>query len=411
MTDRRGRLLAVAVLVGLISSAAPATVGATAGAAANRAAATPRGAGLHRDALLVRFAAATPDSAVAAVLAAAGATEVGRLAELNTVVVTPDSGRTRGAVHRALAAAKGVALVEEDQVGQLTLTPDDTYWSEEWYAPKVHLDSAWDVTTGGDGPVIAVLDTGVQASQPDLVGRVLRGRDFVNNDRYAADDLGHGTKVAGVIAGKGMNALGVAGACWSCRILPVKVADRHGNVLLSNAAAGLIWATNHGARVVNMSFGKTTGTSTMADAVKYARRHGVVVVASAGNEGNRKLFYPAAYWGVLSVAATDENDQLKSWSTHGAWVKLAAPGCAYTTMKAATWGPFCGTSASAPIVAGIAGLILAVKPDATRLEVMSAIQGTAVPIGIDIGGGLVDAFAAVQLFAPPPPEASPSPSP
>jgi subtilisin family serine protease len=259
--------------------------------------------------------------------------------------------------------------------------------------------------------VIAVLDTGVQASQPDLLGRVLPGYDFVNNDGNAADDLGHGTKVSGVIAGQGMNSLGVAGACWSCRILPVKVADRYGNVLLSNAAAGLIWATNHGARVVNMSFGKKTGTSTMDDAVTYARRHGVVVVASAGNEGNTNLFYPAAYRGVLSVAATDENDLLKSWSTHGDWVKVAAPGCAYTTMKAATWGPFCGTSASAPIASGIAGLILAIKPDATRGEIMSAIRGTAVPIGVDIGGGLVDAYAALRIFAPAPPEASPSPSP
>ncbi len=95
-----------------------------------------------------------------------------------------------------------------------------------------------------------------------------------------------------------------------------------------------------------------------------------------------------------------------SWSTHGLWVRLAAPACAYTTMKDATWGDFCGTSASAPIVSGIAALILAYKPDATRMEVAFALTSTAVPINVDVGGGLVDAYAAVHQFEPPPPAAS-----
>jgi subtilisin family serine protease len=367
----------------------------------------PSGAGARQDAITVRFADGTAESAAAAALAAAGAVQVGRIDDLNTVVVAPVPGRARGAVHRALVATRSVVSVEDDQAAHLTMTPDDTYWPNEWYAPHVHLDTAWDITTGANGPVVAVLDTGVQASQPDLIGRVLPGRDFVNNDWNAWDDLGHGTKVAGVIAGQGMNATGVAGACWDCRILPVKVADRDGNVALSNAAAGLVWATNHGARVVNMSWGKTNGATVLEDAVMYARRHGVVLVASAGNEGNRAMFYPAAYRGVLSVAATDVNDVLASWSTHGLWVRLAAPACAYTTMKKSTWGDFCGTSASAPIVSGIAALILAYKPDATRADVTFALTSTAVPINVDVGGGLVDAYAAVHLFEPPPPASTP----
>jgi len=203
-----------------------------------------------------------------------------------------------------------------------------------------------------------------------------------------------------------MDATGVAGACWTCKILPVKVADRYGNVALSNAAAGLVWATNHGARVINMSWGKAKGDTVLEDAIIYARRHGVVLVASAGNEGNRALFYPAAYRGVLSVAATDDHDALASWSTHGLWVRLAAPACAYTSMKKATWGDFCGTSASAPIVSGIAALIIAEKPDATRADVAFALTSTAVPINVDVGGGLVDAYAAVHVFEPPPPPPS-----
>jgi len=274
--------------------------------------------------------------------------------------------------------------------------------SNEWYARKVRSDRAWNITTGDAGPVVAVLDTGIQAAQPDLVGRVMPGHDFVNNDTNAADDMGHGTMVAGVIAGVGMNALGVAGTCWGCQLLPVKVADKYGNVAWSNAAAGLIWATDQGAKVVNMSFGKTTGNSTMASAVDYAHSYGVVVVAAAGNQGNTAKFYPASYSGVLSVAATDQNDHLYSWSTRGSWVKLAAPGCAWTTKRGTGYGSFCGTSASAPIVAGIAGLILAYKPDATQAQVEDAIRSTAVSISVNIGGGRVDTYNAVHKFEPKP---------
>jgi subtilisin family serine protease len=401
LTDRRARLLAVAVLVGLLSSAAPAVVGATTDAAADQAAATPRGAGLHRDALLVRFAAGTADSTAAAVLAAAGATEVGRLVALNTVVVVPTAGRVRGAVQRSLAANRSVASVEADGTAHLTLTPNDTYWSQEWYATKVRTDRAWNITTGTGGPVIAVVDSGVQASQPELVGRVLPGYDFVNSDTNPADDLGHGTKVSGVLAALGMNSLGVAGTCWDCKILPVKVADSAGNVTFSNGAAGIVWATDHGAKVINMSWGKTSANSTLQAAVDYAHSHGAVLIAAAGNEGNKAKFYPAAYPGVLSVAAVDQNDALYSWSTRGLWVRLAAPGCAYTTFKGSNWGSFCGTSAAAPIVSGIAGLILAYKPNATQAEIENAIVSTTVAINVNVGGGRVDAYNAVHKLEPP----------
>jgi hypothetical protein len=402
MSDRRGRLLAVAVLVGLVSTAAPAVVGATASNDANRPAApAPHGAGLRRDALLVRFAAGTADPTAAAVLAAAGATEVGRLAQLNTVVVVPTAGRLRGAVQRSLAANRSVASVELDRTARLTLTPDDTYWSQEWYATKVRTDRAWNITTGTGGPVVAVVDSGVQASQPELVGRVLPGYDFVNSDTNPADDLGHGTKVSGVLAALGMNGLGVAGTCWDCKILPVKVADSAGNVTFSNGAAGIVWATDHGAKVINMSWGKTSANATLEAAVNYAHSHGVVLVAAAGNEGNKAKFYPAAYPGVLSVAAVDQNDALYSWSTRGLWVRLAAPGCTYTTFKGTNWGSFCGTSAAAPIVSGIAGLILAYKRDATQAQIEDAILSTTVAINVSVGGGRVDAYAAVHKFEPP----------
>jgi len=400
MTDRRRFGLVVAAAVVCLSASALPALAAPASVSSTHT--RPSGSGLHHDALLVRFAAGTADSTAAAILAAAGGTTVGRIDQLGTTVVAPLTGRTRGAVQRALAANTDVASVEADGVAHVTLTPDDTYWSQQWSATKVHTDRAWDITTGSGGPVIAVVDSGVQGSQPDLVGRVIAGYDFVNSDSVPNDDLGHGTKVSGVVAGLGMNALGVAGTCWDCRILAVKVADSAGNVTFSNGAAGIVYATDHGARVINMSWGKTSANDTLKAAVDYAQSRGVVLIAAAGNEGNTAKFYPAAYAGVLSVAATTQSDTLYSWSTRGSWVRLAAPGCTYTAMKNSTWGSFCGTSAAAPIVAGIAGLILAYKPDATQAQVQDAIVSTTVAISVNIGGGRVDAYNAVHKFEPKP---------
>jgi len=399
MTDRRRRFgfVVAAVVAGLVASALPVLA---APAQAGHAHSRPSGSGLHRDALLVRFADGTPDSTAATILAAAGGTTVGRIDQIRTTVVAPVSGRTRGEVQRTLAANRNVVSVEADGVAHLTLTPDDTYWSQEWSATKVHTDRAWNITTGTGGPVIAVVDSGVQASQPDLVGRVIAGYDFVNSDAVPNDDLGHGTKVSGVLAGLGMNAMGVAGTCWDCKILAVKVADSAGNVTFSNGAAGIVYATDNGAKVINMSWGKASANSPLQAAVDYAHSHGVVLIAAAGNEGNQAKFYPAAYAGVISVAAVDQNDVLYSWSTRGSWVKLAAPGCTYTSFKNATWGSFCGTSAAAPIVSGIAGLILAYKPDATQAQVEDAILSTTVAISVNVGGGRVDAYNAVHKFEP-----------
>jgi len=392
------RLLAVAVLACLGASIALPEHAAGNAGRGPRQTPLPRGAGVHRDALLVRYAHGTSGATLASIVGAAGAVEVGRLEQIDTLVVTVGAGRSRAAVGRAIADNQAVVSVEADASAQLTLTPNDPYWPEEWFARRVRVDRAWDTTTGSDGPVIAVLDTGVQASQPDLEGRVLSGRDFVNGDSNAADDVGHGTRVAGVINAVGMNRRGVAGMCWDCRILPVKVADRKGDVRWSNAAAGLIWATDHGARVVNMSFGQTSGSATMASAVYYAHTHGVMVVAAAGNEGNSDKFYPAAYPGVLSVAATDKRDNLYEWSTRGDWVRVAAPGCAWTTWRGTNWGEFCGTSASAPTVAGTAGLLLSVRPRATRSALIFAIVSTSARVTPAIGGGRLNANAALQAI-------------
>ena len=406
MTVHRARHFAVGAVISaaiFVSQLGPV-------AAANpRPSASPheRGAGQSADALLVRLKPGVDPAAAASLFASSGATEVGRLDQISTRVIN-GHGQAPAALQRRLLDSPLVASVEEDGTASVTLTPTDPLWSNEWYASKVKAPAAWDTTVGAGGPVIAVLDTGIQFHHPDLDGRVLAGWDFVNDDSNPWDDNGHGTMVAGVAAGAGMNDVGIAGMCWRCKILPVKVAGSHGTLTWSNAIAGILWATDHGADVINMSFGSLSGSAALADAVNYAESHGVVVVAAAGNEGNTSKFYPAAYPGVLSVAATTNTDALYSFSTRGSWVTLAAPGCTWTTQRDSTWGSFCGTSAAAPVVAGTAALYIAAHPGAMRSEVQYAIRSTAVPLSVNVGGGRVNAAAALTVSSSADASSSPS---
>lgn len=398
MSHLRAHRFAVGVLASVVMLANPVIVPAAAGMSADRATshAPVRGSGDIGGALLVKVHGGSTDDEVNRHFTAAGAVEVGRLDAIGVRVVTVAPGRDRAAVRAALIAARSVASVEDDGFGTIALTPNDPLWDNQWSARRVRAPQAWDITTGEGGPIIAIIDSGVSAGHPDLEGRVLAGRDFVNDDRNAADDNGHGTLVAGVAAARGMNGKGVAGTCWRCRILPVKVIDSHGRVRWSNAAAGVIWAADRGAHVINLSFGDQSASSALAAAVAYAVDRGVVVVAAAGNDGRTARFYPASYPGVLSVAATNGSDSLYSWSNRGSWVKLAAPGCTWTTRRGSGYTSFCGTSAAAPIVAGIAGLMLSAAPGASATRVRSALRSSAVHVTSKIGGGRVDALAALN---------------
>jgi subtilisin family serine protease len=264
---------------------------------------------------------------------------------------------------------------------------------------------------------IAVLDTGVDLTQPDLQGKFVAGYNVVSGTGDPTDDNGHGTWAAGVAGAASNNGIGVTSYCWGCSLMPVKVLGADGVGTMSSVAAGIAWATDHGARVISMSLAGTVSTSTLQSAVQYAHSHGVVLVAASGNYGNSSPTYPAAYPEVLSVAGTDANDALYSWSNYGPWVKVAAPGCNYTTGRSGWYGSFCGTSAATPALAGIVGLALSYSPAATNTAVESAVQSSAVKIGSAVAYGRVDAYAALlALGAPtattsPAPTASPTPTP
>ena len=348
--------------------------------------------------ILVKLRPGAPPQAAAAALENAGARQVGAIADLGVRELEVAPGETTVAL-RKLNSDPRVAYAERDLILTAQRAPNDYWWPSEWAPPKVNAPAAWDHTVGSPGTVIAVLDSGVDFSQPDLQGSFVAGRDVVNSDNDPSDDFGHGTQVAGVAAARSDNGTGVASYCWLCSIMPVKVLGANGTGTVSNIAAGITWASDHGARVINMSLGTTTSSSTLAGAAQYAHDRGAVLVAAAGNSSSTTQTYPAALPTVIGVAGTDSLDQLTGTSNYGPWVAVAAPGCNFTSGLSSWYGTFCGTSSASPAVAGIAGLAISLDPGATNAEVERAIESSAVPTGF-VQYGRVDAAAALSALGP-----------
>lgn len=251
---------------------------------------------------------------------------------------------------------------------------------------------AWDETKGDASVVIAVLDTGVDMSHVELVNKVVStGRDFVNGDMDATDDHSHGTWVAGIAAAETNNGEGIAGVAWNCKVLPVKVMDAAGNGYYDELIEGLIWAADNGAKVISVSAGGDSDDPALKAACKYAYDKKIVVVAAAGNDG-ALVTYPAAYDDyVLAVAATGTGDEHASFSNPGPQVDVAAPGV-WILGPVPQWyaGPGfepyafgSGTSAAAPQVAGLAALLVSVKPWLTPKQIMDVIRYTADDVNKD----------------------------
>lgn len=215
----------------------------------------------------------------------------------------------------------------------------------------------------GPGTVVAVLDTGVSTTHPGFGSSVLPGADLVDGDGDADDDNGHGTAVAARIGS----------ACPSCRILPVRVLSSSGSAPWTRVAAGVVWSVDHGARVINVSIAGPDGSDALRDAIAYAVSRDVLVVASAGNRGDNTPQYPAAYDGVVGVAATQSGGKLADWSSRGTWVDVAAPGCSALPMVLGTYAWACGTSFAAPFAAGIAGLARSVDSAADAATIASRL--------------------------------------
>jgi subtilisin family serine protease len=371
--------------------------------------------------ILVHFGSHAGAARQKALIGRVGGHRVATVSRLGTAVVRVPAAEKM----RALALLRrqpGVTYAETDGIVHayaLPINDPDSVSlpssSPLWPLANPLFPDAWSLTTGSSSVVVAVVDTGVQADHPDLLGTVTPGYDFVNHGTSPADDEGHGTAVAGIIAAHANNGIGIAGVCWNCKIMPVKVLDASGSGTDADVAAGIVWAVDHGADVINLSLGGTETSQTLSDAVSYAERLGVVVAAAAGNSDNSTKNYPAAYSGVISVGAVKQDGTRYSeadWgvdgqgnpqgSNFGDWVMVDAPGCTNSTWLSNQYiaGPdlsnFCGTSAASPFVAGLAGLVRSYNLAATSSSVVGSIETTAQHlVSGNSAYGLIDSPAAL----------------
>jgi subtilisin family serine protease len=317
------------------------------------------------------------------------------------------------AVKRRLESRPEVKFVEKNVEFDPALLPNDTQYGSQWHLPKIAASQAWDLTQGASGALIAILDSGIDATHPDLAGKLVPGYNTYSNSTDTTDPYGHGTEVAGAAAARTNNGEGVAGVAGAAPIMPVRVTNAAGAATSASIASGIIWAADHGARVVNLSFNGVAGNATIRAAAEYAMNHGTLVVAASGNCGCADPTPDNPF--ILSVGATDESDGLAYFSSTGAFVDLSAPGTnILTTAQYGLYASESGTSLASPIVAGVAALMFAANSALTPATVTQLLEATAFApggAGYDqaYGYGRVDAYAAVTAAAAfvPPPDTTP----
>ncbi|MBM6618068.1 S8 family peptidase [Bacillus suaedaesalsae] len=292
-----------------------------------------------------------------------------------------------------------VEYAEPNYIFNATWTPNDTYYNGYQYGIKTtYTNLAWDVTRGSSGQEIAILDSGVDYTHPDLDGKTIRGYDFVDGDYYPMDLNGHGTHVAGIAAAETNNGTGIAGTAPNTKILAVRVLDANGSGSLANIANGIRYAADAGAEVINMSLGCDCSTTTLQDAVNYAYNKGVVLVAAAGNDNVSTTFEPASYTNVIAVGAVDSSNRKASFSNYGTWVDVVAPGVDIaSTYPGNRYVYLSGTSMASPYVAGLAALLKG--QGRSNVQVRQAIELTADPVsgtGSNSRYGIINSNDAVR---------------
>ncbi|GAE36608.1 S8 family peptidase [Halalkalibacter akibai] len=289
---------------------------------------------------------------------------------------------------KALEKNPNIAYVEKDE--EVTASQTVPWGINHIQAPTVH---SWG--NRGNGVRVAVLDSGV-ASHEDL--RISGGRSFITSEPSYQDYNGHGTHVAGTIAGLN-NSYGVLGVAPNVNLYAVKVLDRNGSGSHSAIAQGIEWSVSNGMHIVNMSLGGPTGSTTLQRAADNAYNRGVLLIAAAGNTGSAGISYPARYNSVMAVGAVDSNNNRASFSTFGNELEIMAPGVSIlSTHLSNQYVSLNGTSMASPHVAGVAALVKAQYPSATNAQIRQRLRDTATPLGSSyyFGNGLVHAARAAN---------------
>ncbi len=328
-------------------------------------------------------------------------------------------------VREAYLREPAILSADFDRAKKLAYVPNDPYWPM-WHMQRIKADQAWDTHKGSPTVRVAIMDTGLTTTHPDLAANVwtnpgeiagngidddgngyvddIHGYDFAYGDGNPNDNYGHGTSCAGLVAAIQDNAIGVTGVAPLSQLVGVKAALDSGYFYDSANVPALLYIADMGFQVVSMSFYSDGVTPAERTAIDYCWSHGVLPVAAAGNDSQSLPYYPGAYQNVLSVAATDTSasNNKAGFSNYGTWVRVASPGVSLSTVSGAsgyTTG-FAGTSGACPQVAGLAALLFSV-PGATNATVRAAIEDTAstlnqVPYGQYTNYGFIDAKAALD---------------
>ena len=281
------------------------------------------------------------------------------------------------------------------------IAPNDENLDKQWALTKIQASDAWQITSGNQDILIAVLDTGIDQTHIDLAGKVVANINFTQSPTVG-DVNGHGTHIAGIIGAIANNSEGIAGLAYSCSLMNVKVASDIGFCDAEAVAKGIIWAVDNGAKVINLSLTFAEPNQALEDAVNYAWRKGAILVCAVGNDGESTPMYPAAYANCLAVTSTNSDDLLGQLANHGDWVDLAAPGVnIYSTLPDNSFGYKSGTSMATAYVSGVAGLLFGMVSDTNgngllNDEVRNTIESSCDETGtLDVAEGRINALSAV----------------
>jgi subtilisin family serine protease len=308
-------------------------------------------------------------------------------------------------IRKELKKDSGIMYAEPDgEVSALDVFPNDPGFGTQYGLINICAPQGWQISTGSQWVTIAIVDSGVDGSHSDLVMKVLPGFDFVEGDPIPQDEFGHGTHISGIAAASTNNGNGVSGVSWGAQILPVRVLDASGNGSYAALAAGIIWAADHGAQIINLSLGGTSPNTTLERAVNYAVARGALMVAASGNDGTGSLRYPANYDPVLSVGSVNSINQRSASSNYGSGLDVVAPGeDIYSTNPGGGYGYRSGTSMSAPYVSGLAAVLWGMPGYGRANTVSGVIRNTSLDLGdpgwdVEYGFGIIQMDAALGVY-------------